>query len=624
MLKRRILISGMIVLGAGILSTGILRPSPAASAGLPLASTMLTGNTRAADGGAMEGVAVSARLVNGTVTTSVYTDEQGNYYFPALPGGRYRVWAQAAGYEAGRSELNLSPTRETRQDFTLKTTKDFSKQLSTFEYMAALPGDTPQDRRMKQVFGRLCTTCHVGSYALQNRFDEKGWLAIMNRYEEINDDEDEPAYHPNTHHTHEILKHYKGELATYLAKMRGPGPSPMKFKPYPRPTGDAARVVITEYSVPPAETPDELVDQDGSDWSEGIPPGVGSRGVHDVGIDSNGNVWISDREMNRYRTYAKVDVETGKVTNFRLSGPNGMARMTHGLKSDPNGIIWIELRDSPPTGDRHVLLRVDPKSGESGIFDPSSAGSGRLGNTIEVDGKGKIWTAARPGAYAYDPATQKFTYFQAPTRGVGGYGIAGDADGNGWFCHPDRDIIGFADYKTGKVSEIALRPPPGIEELLTAEDRQFNEQAKADSISGLLTSQGPRRMGAYGNYVWWPNWFGGSISRVDIRTHEVSYYPLPFPDSHAYDVALDKNGNVWTALLGDDRVAKFDPNTQQWTVYKLPSLGYEVRYIAVDNRKEIPEVWVPSNRASKLARLQFRTDQQLETVKAKRMATPGK
>ena len=86
-----------------------------------------------------------------TFTTSVFTDE-GNYFFPQLDNGQYRVWAQAVGYEAERAESKLDHSKETRQDFTLKTIDDFTSQLSGSEWLAALPSDTPQNRRMKEIF----------------------------------------------------------------------------------------------------------------------------------------------------------------------------------------------------------------------------------------------------------------------------------------------------------------------------------------------------------------------------------------------------------------------------------------------------------------------------------------
>src|ERR1700719_3320118 len=61
---------------------------------------LLTGTVKSATGEKMGGVTVSAKIGETTVTTSVYTDEQGNYYFPPMQDGKYQVWAQAVGFEA--------------------------------------------------------------------------------------------------------------------------------------------------------------------------------------------------------------------------------------------------------------------------------------------------------------------------------------------------------------------------------------------------------------------------------------------------------------------------------------------------------------------------------------------
>ena len=90
-----------------------------------VAGPSLTGTIRGADGMAMEGVTISAVAVGGTIATSVYSDEQGWFYFPALPSGKYRVWAQAVGYQAGRADVELAATRATHQDFTLTGVENF-------------------------------------------------------------------------------------------------------------------------------------------------------------------------------------------------------------------------------------------------------------------------------------------------------------------------------------------------------------------------------------------------------------------------------------------------------------------------------------------------------------------
>jgi streptogramin lyase len=596
----------LLVSIAIVLSLTALRPSPCASAGKSATTEILTGTVRGTDGKTLEGVTVSAAAQGGTITTSVYTDDRGRYFFPILPEGKYRVRAQAVGYQAGRAEVGLAFTRENHQDFTLKTIKDFDRQLTSPEWLSALPDEKPEDRRLKQIFVHSCTTCHSAATALQNRFDEPGWEAILARMETID------VYGKAEGPASPVIQHYKGELAPYLVKVRGPGPSPLKIRPYPRPTGDAARVVVTEFSIPPAATPNELVDQDGSDWSEGIPSvGNGAWGLHDIAIDRNGNAWVSNGTENRNRSFVKLEVKTGKVTDFRLDAPNGFARGTHGVAEDQNGIIWLNVFANGGTFGKGSLLRIDPDTAKYDVFTPPTE-MGTVGISVQVDAKGKIW-ATSDGAIVFEPATQKFTYFKPLTPGTGGYGVAGDGDGNGWFCQPGLDIVGIADFGTKKVSEIRLPPRPGTDEISTEEDRSFYRRAASSFTTSILPAQGPRRMTAKGDYVWWSNWFGQSIARANIRTHDVKYYNAP-PNVSPYDVVVDRNGMVWVALPNDDRVAKLDPEAQEWTLYSLPSRGTNTRFITVDNHKDSVEVWAASFVTSKVVRLQFRTKQQMQAL----------
>ena len=76
----------------------------------------------------------------------------------------------------------------------------------------------------------------------------------------------------------------------------------------------------------------------------------------------------------------------------------------------------------------------------------------------------------------------------------------------------------------------------------------------------------------------------------------------------------DKDGFLWVAFPNDDRVAKLNPATRQWTVYNLPSHGTNTRFITVDSYKDSVEVWEASFMTSKVVRLQFRTKQQMQAV----------
>ena len=70
---------------------------------------------------------------------------------------------------------------------------------------------------------------------------------------------------------------------------------------------------------------------------------------------------------------------------------------------------------------------------------------------------------------------------------------------------------------------------------------------------------------------------------------------------------MDKNGNVWINTMNHDVLTKFDPKTERFTEYRLPTRGTEIRHVQVDNRTSPPTVWAPYNRTNKIVRLQFRT-----------------
>src|SRR6266849_6156192 len=64
------------------------------------AQTALTGLVSSSEEGAMEGVLVSAKKEGSTITTTVVTNEQGRYSFPAarMEPGQYTITIRAIGY----------------------------------------------------------------------------------------------------------------------------------------------------------------------------------------------------------------------------------------------------------------------------------------------------------------------------------------------------------------------------------------------------------------------------------------------------------------------------------------------------------------------------------------------
>src|SRR5437773_7737699 len=286
------------------------------------ADALLTGTITSTAGEKMGGVTVSAKAERSPITTSVFTDEAGNYYFPPLPNGKYRVWAQALTYQAANGNAELHKT--TRRDFVLqpiKNQEDWIRQLPGDEFLAALPADTPEDYRMKTQVRKNCTGCHSASYPLQHRFDEDGWNKILNLMKHVNV---LGVYQGPDHKATPNIEFHQKELAAYLARARGPGQTSMKFNLRPRPSGEAARVVVKEYDFPMEGGHARA--NNGSDWSLGTPSELHHvSGVHDAQMDFYGNIWITFGHTSIDTTIAKIDGKTGAVRHFKLDDQRNIA-----------------------------------------------------------------------------------------------------------------------------------------------------------------------------------------------------------------------------------------------------------------------------------------------------------
>jgi streptogramin lyase len=591
-----------------------MTPMPTALA----ADAVLSGAVTSSAGAAMGGVTVSAKADGASITTTVFTDAAGRYYFPPLPAGNYRVWAQALTFETAKAKIDLGAAK--KQDFVLKPMADFVRQLPGDVVLAALPHATPEDARMQTLVRKNCTGCHTPSFVLQNKFDEAGWTAIIDMMKKINSG----GIYTAERKPNGVMERNEKALAAYLARARGPGESSMKFDAMrARPSGETARVVIKEYDVPvdPELGPEKLATNDGSDWSLGTPTRQGSI-IHDAWMDLAGNLWFTSNTPNHNATIARVDGKTGAYKPFKLNGARGLAALSHGMARDQNGILWFNAN----TG-RGSLGRLDPKTERIDVFVPPQGMSGTGGApTVDVDGKGQIWATTDDGALRFDPATEKFTEFKSitfktPNGTVGRtYGIAADRDGNGWWAQMTVDIIGHGDIATGKSSEIRLPPVQAEMDLLSAEQRTYYEGVTApDFNTPVPWAQGPRRMGTdkNGDVLWVGDSWGGNLARIDTKTGATTFVPMPDPFSQQpYQIGVDHTHAAWTNMWTTDQVARFDPATSKWTFFDLPSRGTEARYLSLDDRDGHLQVIVPYSRTSKIAVMTLRSEAEIEALKS--------
>ncbi|HWF13509.1 MAG TPA: carboxypeptidase regulatory-like domain-containing protein [Candidatus Acidoferrales bacterium] len=555
----------------------------------------LLGFVHSSDGKNLEGIGVSARKNGETFTTTVYTDESGAFWFPAMATGQYKLWAQAVGFETYKTDVTFSDVPVRNVSIRLAPLADFHKQLSGTEWAESLPEDTPDDRRMKTVFINNCSGCHQVSFLLQNRFDAAGWAAVITLMEKMQSIGYAPAdIAPNV-----VIHSYKPELASFLGRVRGPANASLNWKLLPRPTGDAAKIVITEYDLARPDMPGWTMEHNGTDWSEGTPSRWDGRAAHDVAVDRGGFVWFAD-DATPGRTLAKLDPSTGKITDYMLADQNNAAESSHALVFDKAGNIWFA------NGTEGSPTKFDPETGKFFKY-PRPKDFPFSGDFITMDTKGNVWSPHREGAYKLEPLTGKYTNF-AMGPGKANYDIAADNEEKVWISQPGGNDMEMIDSRSGKIERLDLSPVISRDYEVTAKDRELAAGLELTPNTATPLDKGPRRSAADrdGDFIWVCEFFADRLAKIDARTKKITEYPLPHRFSQPYSATVAKDHTVWITMLNSDRIAKFDPATEKFTEYVLPTRGTEIRHIQVDGSTTPPTVWLPYDRTNKIARIQFR------------------
>ena len=180
-----------------------------------------------------------------------------------------------------------------------------------------------------------------------------------------------------------------------------------------------------------------------------------------------------------------------------------------------------------------------------------------------------------------EAATEKFTEFHSRlgeknARGSGAtYGAAGDREGNGWWSQMAMDTVYKADIASGKAVEIKLPDVKAVDRMF-GDDRAFYETVSDLGFNAPLPwSQGPRRMGTDKNadVLWVGNSFGSSFAKINTKTLETTIVPLPDATMQTYHITVDGKHRVWGNLWTSDRIVRYDPAANEWTMFDLPVRG---------------------------------------------------
>jgi streptogramin lyase len=525
------------------------------------AQTALTGIVSSGDEGAMEGVLVSAKKEGGTITTTVVTDAQGRYSFPAarMEPGKYTIAIRAIGYKVDSPKtVDVPAGNSGTADLKLGKVKSLVPQLSNGEWLLSLPG---ADRQ--KAFLTMCVGCHTLQRVLTSTHDAAEFQQVFLRM---------ARYSPGSSPTHPqpLLPGPRGErpvvtgdaakaAAEFLASVSLGNAEAIEYpiKTLPRPKGRSTQVVVTEYDLP----------------RKGAMP-------HDVIVDKDGQVWYSDFGS---QFVGVMDPKTGQTKDIaipviRPEQPKGGLD----IEFDPDGNVWLSMMYQAG------ISKIDRKTHEVTVFPfpqewISASAQASMVSPMYSNVDGKVWTNNQEDNlnYRLDLASGKFENLgHAKTPGgkqIRAYGMPTDHQNNLYQLEFGGKSIGRRDARTNEVTIW-----PTSTELSRPRRGRVDEQ----------------------NRLWFAEYGGNGIGMFDPKTDAIKEWRLPTPWSAPYDVVSIKGGaEVWTGSMLTDQVSRLDTASGQVVDYLLPRTT-NIRRVFVDDTGPRPVLWVGSNHGATIVKVE--------------------
>jgi virginiamycin B lyase len=542
-----------------LLSTVATLAAAAAMCGTVQAQTLAGQVT--AQGTPLEGVLVTAKKAGSTIAYTVVTDASGHYSFPSakIESGDYALTIRATGFDLdvpgkdGALKTTVDAAKTNAADLKLRPTKNLASQLTNAEWLVSMPGTEDQKA---QLLG--CNGCHTYERIVRSTHDADEFTQVI--YRMVNYAQVSQPIKPQKRMDPEWAgkpENYR-KMAEFLSTINLSQSDKWTYdlKTFPRPTGRATKVLITEYDLPRAT----------------IEP-------HDVILDSKGMVWYSNfGEL----FLGRLDPKTGAhaeiaLPEFKKGYPVG----TLDLQTDKTGNLWIGMMF------QGAIAKFDPKTEKLQFYpmpkdqDNNVTQLNMLGLDYHVDGK--IWTnnAGNQEIYRIDLASGQYETFD-PMKKIDSagrhtiYGINSDSKNNLWFLEFQDNYIGKIDAKTQAVS--LFRAPT---------DRSRNRR-------GIMDAQ---------DRLWFAEYRGNKIGMFDTKEESFKEWSLPTPWSGPYFPVVDKNGEIWTGGMTTDRVTRLNPKTNEAVEYFLPK-DTNIRRVFVDNTTNPVTFWTGSNHGASIVKIE--------------------
>ncbi|MCP5058762.1 MAG: hypothetical protein GY937_18835 [bacterium] len=552
---------------AGMVAGLILVPPSWVAAGV------LAGTVRDA-AGPVVGAMVSAQHGDPIHTLTVFTDAEGFFRTPDVEADRVELRVRRIGWKDHRVQVEV-PEEGLLLELERETDPAaLAAQLPAHRWLSLLTAQI-DDPTHREQFVRQCTYCHQqGNQATRVPREDWQWekvLSLMARMggilpEELRAQVPElfrAAYDP----------------ATAIPVLTANADSP-DFAPAP--SVEARQAVVEEWEL-----------------------GMRASMQHDLIFHPDGRAYSVD--MTQDHLY-RLDPASGEMASFPIESdlslggafggrdqpmpPTANAREgPHSLQVGPDGDIWITFALGNKMG------RFDTKA-ETWKTYPLE--EGYYPHTLRIDGKGRVWFTLAVSNHLgmFDPETETFRTQRLPAGSLGQdlvlrmlpvilwladefggssgvgmeggdpdfmpvpYGIDIAPDGSVWFSQLNQHRIGRIDPDTFEV-EMIDTPFPAPRRL------------RFDAKNGL----------------WIPSFSSGLLARFDVVTRDFKEWTLPTSKEGVetpYSLNVNRPRNeVWICGTNSDTLMRFQPESESFTVYPLPTRVTFTRDIDFDEQGRV-------------------------------------
>jgi len=512
---------------------------------------------------------------------SIFADEEGRFLTPSLPWpDGYTARVRRAGWKdvfinelSPRSNGSWIAVEMDR----VTDSQEMIQQLPSNYWMSLVLDEMKDHPDHLLEFKTQCTGCHQQGSPLTSRrqFTREQWIAIIHdmgtRSAILTDSLRDalPGY---------LLKAYdEKNVSAKLLKYDGVAHD--GNGPLPLPSAEARKAVIEEWDLGGSTSShhDMMVyHPDGSIWTVDGPTDT----LHKISFANN-----PDGDRTDY-AIPRGNHKPGGIY-YKMSDKKDDYLGAHSLQTAPNGDIWLTLASG------NQLAGFNPKTEKWEMVDLKE---GINPHTLRFDKKGRIWftLSATNHVGRFDPATKEQIFVSLPTPDLKTRLIL-------WAT---PFLIAHADWfnlreNSAKANGVSMPVPYGIDinpvdgsvwysQLYMRHIGRIDpETLEVTSIATPFDAPRRLRFDSKGN-LWVPSYSEGSIHLFDTKKMQwLKNWTIPVEPAGSevpYAVFVDKKTDmVWITGTQSDSMIRFNPVTEQWTHYPLPTRVTYTRELDMDD-----------------------------------------